>query len=398
VNSVGPIGGNFRPEETNGPQNDERIDVPDVDEGELEERVSDHAESVIAENSETLLRTTSSEGASESLQQHISLEESPRQRGFLGRIREAVASIWKRRISRRSGSYDPKKAEEQQGIDQLLRNSAMPSLITKPHRHCREFSDSCLNAVRRFFAKIFHALRDAYARNCTRSGLNFCGAREDSIEVLAATGLLLRMATLHSFEQVGGDYEERLENNDAPVIDEGRTLIDDTEEHIEAILSSRTQWSRETMLGFSRGLVKLCATPYYANPFSCLKSITALEKKDPSADYTQALVLASEIDRLAERAPMAAKYVLDALRFRTSELLGELITIDLLPPVGNVGRGGLFFPVNDQLVVQIVNANINRLYSTFARDHQAYLRMIDGLVKNFFFLPSEEDPSSVGNS
>ncbi|WP_082198886.1 TmeB family type III secretion system effector [Chlamydia suis] len=395
MNGVSSIGGGSGPEGVSESHRDEQLDQSEAEEGELEERVSDSAESVIADSSETLLRTTSSEGIAENLQQHISVEESPRQRGFLGRIRDAVASIWKHRILRRSGSDHVGKAAEQYGITQILYASKMPSLTTAC-RHFRAFGSSCLNAIRNFFAKIFHALRDAYAKNCTRSGLNFCGAGKDSLEVLAATGLLLRMATLHSFEKVGGNYEDRLENNDAPVIDEGRTLVDDTEEHIEALLSTRAQWPQNVMLGFSRGLVKLCATPYYANPFSCLKSIADLEKKDPSADYSQALVLASEIDRLAEFAPTAAKYVLDALRFRTSELLGELISLDLLPPRGEESRVGGFPPVNEQLVVQIFHANIDRLYATFLQDQQAYLRMIEGLVQNFFLIPREEDPSSDG--
>ena len=207
MSGVSSIGGGSGPEGVGESHRDEQLDQPEAEEGELEERVSDSAEAAIADSSETLLRTTSSEGIAESLQQHISVEESPRQRGFLGRIRDAVASIWRHRILRRSGSDHEEKAAEQYGITQILSASKMPSLTTAS-RHFRAFGSSCLNAIRNFFAKIFHALRDAYAKNCTRSGLNFCGAGKDSLEVLAATGLLLRMATLHSFQQVGGNYED----------------------------------------------------------------------------------------------------------------------------------------------------------------------------------------------
>ncbi|CCP62742.1 type III secretion system effector TmeB [Chlamydia trachomatis] len=397
MSSISPIGGNSGPEGfSSASRGDEIDDVSDSEEGELEERVSDHAESIITESSETLFRTTSSSGVSEDLQQHVSLEESPRQRGFLGRIRDAVASIWKRRVARRNENYDVKKAEEQQGIVQYLQDSKMPAL-TRAYRHLRAFNSACLRTIREFFATIFRALRDAYYRHCTRSGINFCGADKDSLEVLVAVGLLLRMATLRSFEHVGGNYEDRLVNNDAPVTGAGRTLVDDAVDDIESILNTRTNWPQHVMIGFSRGLVQLCATPYNATSQECFKSIVRLEKEDPSSDYSQALLLAGIIDRLAEKAPMAAKYVLDALRVRTSELIGELIILDLLPPVWKVGRGGVFPPVNEQLVVQIVNANVERLHSTFAHEPQAYLRMIEGLVTNFFFLPSEEDPSSVGN-
>ena len=394
MSSLSPIGGNGGPEGPIGPRNDE-IETPEAEEeNEFEERVSNHAESVIAESSESILRTTSSEKVNEDLQQHISIEESPQHQGFLGRIRNAVASIWRRRILRRSGNYDVRKAEEKQGITEILQDSKMPSSTDS---RSQRLSSSCLNSIRDFFAKIFHFLRDAYYRNCTRSGINFCGARRDSLEVLAAVGLLLRMATLRSFDKVDGKYEERLDSHDSIVIDVGKTLLDDVEANIEHILSSRIDWSQNMMLGFSRGLVQLCATPYYANSFECLKSITNLEKKDPKADYSQALLLASEIDRLAERDPFAARNVLDALRFRTSELLGELITMDILPPVGKVGRGGVFPPVNEHLVVQIVNANVEHLYTNFMHDQRAYRQMINTLVQDFFFLPSEKDPSSVGN-